>query len=134
MHRCAVANRSPAPRLHTAENEPREVAVGYELMVVDELADTRRLIGRYPDYRSAVRARVHDVLHQLRRNGGSWTRVEHLIVGPGVDGPRTPHPFCTELGVDTSAGREPTDKDFEEDQRWLYAAHELDLPDGVGMV
>lgn len=104
--------------------------MSYELVLVEEHYEaTRKIIGRYPDYPAAVRARVDDVLHRLRRNGGWWTRVEHVIVGPGVDGPQTSHPFCTELGVDRCGGRQPTKADFEDDRRWLLAAHELDQPD-----
>ena len=102
--------------------------MSYELMLVEDDDETRTAIGSYPDYPTAVRARVEDVLKRLRRNGGWWTRVEHVIVGPGVDGPQTCHPFCTELGVDRCGGRQPTKADFEDERRWLMAAHELDQP------
>jgi hypothetical protein len=102
--------------------------VSYELLMLDDDSNPHS-IGCYPDYDSALRARVEDVLSWLRRNGGWRTRVEHVIVGPGVDGPATSHPFCTELGVDPRGGREPTETDLEDNRRWLLEVHELELPE-----
>jgi hypothetical protein len=102
--------------------------LSYELMMVDD-DGMSHLVGCYPDYETAVRARVEDVLCWLARNGGWWTRVEHVIVGPGVDGSATSHPFCTELGVDPRDGRQPTTSDLEDARSWLLVVHELDLPE-----
>jgi hypothetical protein len=48
-------------------------------------------IGRYPAYDEALRARDEDVLDKLAARGGWYTVVEHVIIGPGLQGPRTVH-------------------------------------------
>jgi hypothetical protein len=102
--------------------------VSYELMMVDG-GGVPHPVGVYPDYETAVLARVEDVLFCLAGNSGWWTRVEHVIIGPGVDGPVTSHPFCTELGVDPRGGRQPTATDLQDAREWLLVVHELDLPE-----
>jgi hypothetical protein len=95
----------------------------YRLFTVDG-DDDRRLVGRYDDYDDAVAARGRDVLDQLAAQGGWWTRVEHVIVGPGQDGPDSDHAFCTELGVDPDRDRAPTAADMQEARDWLEALHQ----------
>jgi len=90
--------------------------------------DRLRLLGEYNDYRSALHARVDDVLAQLERNDGWWTRIEHVIVGPGLEGPDSRHELCTELGVDPADGRVPTSADLREARDWLLFAHDLQVP------
>ena len=90
--------------------------------------DHLRLLGDYDDYPAALYARVDDVLVQLERNDGWWTRVEHVIVGPGLDGPDSRHELCTELGVDPADGRVPTSADLQDARAWLWFAHDLAAP------
>jgi len=80
-------------------------------------------IGEYETYTAALRARMNDVLDALDANNGWWLRVEHVIVGPGLLGATTEHPFCTELGVDPACGTLPTRVDLDEARRWLDALH-----------
>jgi hypothetical protein len=95
----------------------------YQLFTVGS-GDRRQLVGRYDDYDDAVVARGRDVLVQLAAQGGWWTRVEHVIVGPGRDGPETDHMFCTELGVDPDRANAPTAADMQDAREWLDALHE----------
>jgi hypothetical protein len=95
----------------------------YRLHAVDR--DQLRLVGEYADYPTALRARIDDVLDQLRNHNAWWTRAEHVIVGPGVDGPDTHHPLCTELGVDPADGRVPNEEDLRDAYAWLLFAHDL---------
>jgi hypothetical protein len=95
----------------------------YKLHAISE--GSQALVGEYGDYSSALQARVDHVLDQLRANDGWWTRAEHLVVGPGIDGPTTHYPMCTELGVDPADGRIPTKHDIDDARDWLLFAHEL---------
>ena len=61
-----------------------------------------RSVGRYPDLDQAVRARIEDVLAQLVTNGWLVT-AEHLVIGPGADGPATVYCCMTELGADPTS-------------------------------
>jgi hypothetical protein len=95
----------------------------YRLFSVD--ADgARQLVACHEDYDDAVAARGRDVLTQLAAQGGWWTRVEHVIVGPGDDGPDTDHAFCTELGVDPDRDQAPTAADMQDAHAWLEALHQ----------
>lgn len=78
-----------------------------------------RLIGRYATYEEAFRARDEDVLNELAARGGWYTVIEHVIVGPGLLGPRTVHPHATALGVDPALGRIPNQGDLDDARRWL---------------
>ena len=97
----------------------------YELLALLRGEETGvRLIGRYRSYEEALRARDEDVLDQLGAGGGWYTLVEHVIVGPGLRGPRTVHPHATALGVDPAAGRIPTPDDLDDARRWLETIHQ----------
>jgi hypothetical protein len=90
----------------------------YELLAVE--AALRR-IGRYRTYGEALRARDEDVLGQLAARGGWYTLIEHVIVGPGLAGPRTAHRHATALGVDPAAERVPSPGDLDNARHWLAA-------------
>lgn len=96
----------------------------YRVVGID--GDATRVVGDFPDYRAALRARVDDVMAQLEVLGWTWTRAEHVIIGPGVDGPRTVHPACTEVGVDGADSRIVTSAEVDGVRAWLLAAHHLD--------
>ena len=95
----------------------------YTLFTVSADGD-RRHLATFDDYDNAVAARGRDVLAQLVAQGGWWTRVEHVIVGPGFDGPRTEHGFCTELGVDPERHHAPNRADLADAKEWLDALHQ----------
>ena len=84
-----------------------------------------RYRGDYADLESAIRARVEDVLAQLATNDGWLINAEHLILGPGHDGPTTMHMFVTELGADPGSDRVPSPHNEPAMRRWLLAAHAL---------
>jgi hypothetical protein len=98
----------------------------YELLAVPagvEEAGLRR-VGRYRAYEEALRARDEDVIDQLAARGGWYTLVAHVIVGPGLEGPRTVHRHATALGVDPAAGRVPSPHDLDDAREWLAAIRE----------
>src|SRR5437773_1949977 len=82
-----------------------------------------RTVGVHDGYEQALAARADDVLAQLVERGGWRTRIEHVIVGPGVDGPATVHPLCTELGVDPGGGGVPQPRDLDDAREWLTVIH-----------
>lgn len=84
-----------------------------------------RYRGDYADLESAIRARVEDVLAQLASNDGWLINAEHLILGPGHDGPATRHTYVTELGADPASDRVPNPHNEPAMRRWLLAAHAL---------
>jgi hypothetical protein len=94
----------------------------YELLRVT--GSGRHLIGDYGTYGAALTARCDDVLAELRGNGGWWTRAEHVIVGPGLEGPRTEHGLCTELGVDRDRTDPPAAADLVDAEQWLVPLHQ----------
>jgi hypothetical protein len=98
----------------------------YELLAVPADAEETALrrIGLYPTYDQALRARDEDVLDELAARGGWYTVIEHVIVGPGLGGPRTAHRHATALGVDPAAGRVPGPDDLDDARRWLTAIRE----------
>lgn len=98
----------------------------YELFAVPAGAEEAALrrIGRYLTYDEALRARDEDVLDQLVARGGWYTLIEHVIVGPGLAGPRTAHRHASALGVDPAAGRVPSPEDLDDARRWLTAIRE----------
>ncbi len=83
----------------------------------------RLVVGDYDTYAAALHARADDVIEQLEANDGWWLRVEHVIVGPGLLGATTEHPFCTELGVDPATGTLPTPLDLDDARHWLADLH-----------
>lgn len=95
----------------------------YDLIAVAADGD-RTVIGHYDRYDHAVAARGRDVLTQLAAAGGWWTRVEHVIVGPGLAGPQTEHGFCTELGVDPDRESAPSAADLADAREWLDTLHQ----------
>ena len=95
----------------------------YELIAITG-DGSRRSVGTYPDYADAVRARGDDAFAQLRDQDGWWTRAEHVIVGPGLDGPSTEHGFCTEFGVDRDRTAAPTIDELLDAREWLHALHQ----------
>lgn len=101
--------------------------MSYELIAIAAGGDRRRL-GTYPTYAEAVRARGDDVFAQLRDAAGWWTRAEHVIVGPGLDGPDTEHGFCTELGVDSDGVNPPAPADLLDARQWLDSLHQPLMP------
>jgi len=105
-------------RAMDVENAP------YELLAVLGIDETgARWIGRYWSYEEALRARDEDVLHQLAARGGWYTLIEHVIVGPGLRGPRAVHSHATALGVDPAAGRIPAPDDLDDARGWLTTIH-----------
>lgn len=95
----------------------------YELFALPSRTEEAALgrIGRYRTYDEALRARDEDVIDQLAASGGWYMLIEHVIVGPGLRGPRTPHGLATALGVDPAAGRIPGPDDLDDARRWLVA-------------
>jgi hypothetical protein len=98
----------------------------YELLAVPAGAGEAALrrIGRYRTYDEALRARDEDLLDQLAAHGGWYTLIEHVIVGPGLAGPRTAHRHASALGVDPAAGRVPSPDDLDDARSWLTASRE----------
>jgi len=96
--------------------------MAYELIPLTGRA-TGAVIGTYPTYADAVAARCADVYAQLVDNNGYWLRVEHHIVGPGDNGPRSIYPWCTELGVDPDRLYPPSQEDLDDDRNWLATVH-----------
>jgi hypothetical protein len=84
-----------------------------------------RRLGRYRDLETAVRARVEDVLQQLAANDGWLINAQHLIIGPGHDGPATVHSYISEVGADPGDDRVPTPHNEPALRRWLLSAHSL---------
>jgi hypothetical protein len=100
----------------------------YRLIALPDDAPSRT-VGDYPDFETALLGRIEDVVDQLRANHGWWLRADHLIVGPGPDGPQTHYPLCTGLGVDPASDKVPAETDLAEARRWLMFAHDLTLPE-----
>ena len=82
-----------------------------------------RYRGHYADLQAAVLARVEDVLAQLAASDGWLINTEHLIIGPGHDGPATLHLYVTELGADPDSDRVPSPHNEPAMRRWLLSAH-----------
>src|SRR4051794_7301207 len=101
----------------------------YQLIALNRAGDNEpalawRHLGHYPALDKALRARVDDVLAQLAANDGWLVTVEHLVIGPGADGPATVHGHITELGADPAEDRVPDPYDEAGARRWLMAAHD----------
>lgn len=109
-----------SPRLANVSNDDHGP---YELLAVPAGADEAplRRIGRYRTYDEALRDRDEDVIDQLAAGGGWYALIEHVIVGPGLRGPRTVPRHATALGVDPAAGRVPGPDDLDDARRWLAA-------------
>lgn len=84
-----------------------------------------RHLGHHPDLETALRARVEDVLHQLAGRDGWLVTAEHLVIGPGPDGPATIFGHVTEIGADPASDRAPDPHNEAGARRWLLSAHHL---------
>jgi hypothetical protein len=84
-----------------------------------------RHLGHHADLETAVRARIDDVLEQLARNDGWLINSQHVIVGPGVDGPATVHSYASEVGADPSDDKVPDPHNEAALRHWLLMAHSL---------
>ena len=93
--------------------------MSYELIAVDGDIPLRQL-GDFTDYSGAERALVEDILQILTANEGWRVRVEHQIIGPGRDGPRTIHRACAELGTHRADSVVPEPVDVDEVRCWLH--------------
>jgi hypothetical protein len=82
-----------------------------------------RIVGRYPDYPSAQRAHVDDVLAQLDGNDGWLLTCEHLLIGPDLDGSIGCWPQLVSVGADPSSDRIPDPYDRAGWQHWLECTH-----------
>lgn len=103
-----------------------EAQAPYELLALPAGAEEAglRRIGCYRTYDEALRARDEDVVKQLAARGGWYTLIEHMIVRPGLQGPRIVHRHATALGVDPAAGRVPSSDDLDDARQWLAAIRE----------
>lgn len=102
----------------------------YQLLAVTSVGQPSppvawRDLGRFCDLETAVRARVEDVLAQLAANDGWLITAQHLVIGPGHDGPATLYPYISELGADPASDRVPSPHNEPAMRRWLLAAHAL---------
>lgn len=61
----------------------------------------------------------------MRTSSRAWprwvagTRFDHVIVGPGVEGPDTRHGLAAAVGVDSALGRLPNPDDLLDVRDWL---------------
>ena len=119
---------APAGRSGSIADAPgvSDEQLPYELLAVPAGAveAALRRIGRYRTYEEALRARDEDVIAQLAARGGWYTLIDHMIVGPGLRGPKTVHRHATALGVDPAAGRVPGPDDLDDARHWLAALRE----------
>jgi hypothetical protein len=83
-----------------------------------------RIVGRYPDYPSAQRAHVDDVLAQLDGNDGWLITCEHLLIGPDLDGSIGCWPQLVSVGADPSSDQIPDPYDRAGWQHWLECTHQ----------
>jgi hypothetical protein len=89
----------------------------------DQQAAPYRDLGRYGDLETVVRARVEDVLRQLAANDGWLVRVQHLIIGPGHDGPATVRSYISGVGADPADDQVPSPHNEPALRDWLLSAH-----------
>lgn len=80
-------------------------------------------LGRYADLESVLRARVEDVLGQLEGNDGWLVQTEHLVIGPGRDGPATVSSCVSSVGADPHSELVPGAFNRDAVRGWLLAAH-----------
>ena len=83
------------------------------------------LVGRYVEFDDAVAARIEDVLARLEANDGWLITIEHLIVGPDLDGSVGVWPQTTSLGADPSSDRIPDPYDRSAWRQWLRQTHQV---------
>jgi hypothetical protein len=76
--------------------------VNYLLYRVEQLGSppAGMPLGDYPSFDTALAARDEDVIAQLAERPTPPREISHLIVGPGLRGPRTEHPIVTFAGAD----------------------------------
>jgi hypothetical protein len=80
-------------------------------------------LGRYADRESVLRARVENVLEQLEGNDGWLVQTEHLVIGPGPDGPATVSSCVSSVGADPHRELVPAPFNRDAVRDWLLAAH-----------
>jgi hypothetical protein len=98
--------------------------MGYTLFRLAEFggAPSTPAIGDgYPDFAAAMSARDDDVLAQLSVRSAPPREINHVIVGPGVDGPRTAHPIVSFVGADIADNC--PELELAETAEWLRAVH-----------
>ncbi len=74
-------------------------------------------LGEYDDFDAALSARDRDVIAQLECAPVPPREITHLIIGPGLRGPRTRHPLITFAGT-TVTDPDPAAQ-IEEIRDWL---------------
>jgi hypothetical protein len=84
-----------------------------------------RLVGRYLGFEEAVAARIDDGLTQLEANDGWLVTVDHLIVGPDLDGSVGAWPQTSCLGAHPSSDRIPDPYDRDSWREWLEQTHRM---------
>ena len=78
--------------------------------------------GTYDDFDAALRARDDDVIAQLDACPSPPREITHLIIGPGLAGPRTPHVLVTFAGVDSQ--HPDPEREVAGIARWLREIHQ----------
>jgi hypothetical protein len=91
----------------------------------DRPAAPCRHLGSYVDLEAGVRARVEDVLRQLAANDGWLIQAQHLIIGPGHDGPATVRCYISGVGADPADDQVPSPHNEPALRDWLLSAHSL---------
>ena len=107
---------------------PLSDMTGEQLLQYTEVRGELTWLGDYPDLNVAVDHHQDDAVLQLANNGGDWTHVSHLIVGPGLQGPETEHWYYCHLGPDRDIPRVDPDKQLVatlvDTRLWLEAVRE----------
>jgi len=75
----------------------------------------------FPDFAAALTARDEDVLAQLSVRPAPRREINHLIVGPGVDGPLTAHPIVSFVGADVADNC--PELELADTAAWLLGVH-----------
>jgi len=93
--------------------------MAYQLYRIEQLGapPSEPPLGQFRDFDGALAARDEDLLAQLDRCPAPPREITHLIVGPGVTGPRTEHPIVTFAGTEMD-DPDPT-VELEETRAWL---------------
>ena len=76
-----------------------------------------------PDFTAALNARDDDVLAQLSIRPAPPREINHVIVGPGANGPRTVHPIVSFVGADVTDNC--PDLELAETAEWLRAIRQV---------
>jgi hypothetical protein len=78
-----------------------------------------RYVGTFADFDTALAARDDDLVAQLAATGGWYGQFDHVIVGPGLHGPRTVLTLAAAIGVDPGGCIVPGPDDLTEAREWL---------------